>query len=74
MYKALAENEGLDLVKNTDDLACAIFLTAGLKELGNNPEVIAAAFDADAVKVAELLTAAAGAPTKVEEEKTDEVD
>ena len=74
LYKALAENEGLELVNNTDDLACAIFLTAGLKELGNNPEMIAAAFDADAVKVAELLTAAAATQTKVEEEKKDEAD
>ncbi len=73
LYKALADNNGLDLVDNTDDLACAIFLTAGLKELGNNPETIAAAFDANAVKVAELLTTAAGT-VSVEEEKKDEID
>ncbi|MBO5737602.1 MAG: tetratricopeptide repeat protein [Clostridia bacterium] len=73
LYGALAGNDALELVNSTDDLACAIFLTAGLKELGNNPEMIAAAFDADAVKVAELLTAAAGTQTE-EEEKKDEID
>ena len=74
LYVALSENDGLDLVKNTDDLACAMFLMAGLKELGNNPEMIAAAFDANAVAVAELLTIAAGQQAKEEEVKKDEVD
>ena len=47
-------------------------LTAGLKELGNNPEMIAGAFEADVVKVGTLLSVAAG--TKVEEENKDEID
>jgi hypothetical protein len=72
LYNALAENDGLDMVDNTDDLACAIFLTAGLKELGNNPEMIAGAFEADVVKVGTLLSVAAG--TKVDEENKDEID
>ena len=67
LYKALAENNALELVDNTDDLACAMFMLAGLKELGNNAENIAGAFDANAFKVAELLTAGAG--TRSNEEK-----
>jgi hypothetical protein len=67
LYKALAENNALELVESTDDLACAMFMLAGLKELGNNAENIAGAFDANAFKVAELLTAGAG--TRSNEEK-----
>ncbi len=75
LYKALAENEALDMVDNTDDLACAIFLLAGLKELGGNPEMIAGAFEADPLKVSELLTAGAGTRRKDEnEEKENEID
>lgn len=75
LYKALADNNALDLVDSTDDLACAMFLLAGLKELGNNPEMIAAAFDANVEKVSELLSAAAGANEDAEEEeKKDEID
>lgn len=75
LYKALAENEALDMVDNTDDLACAMFLLAGLKELGGNPEMIAGAFEADPLKVSELLTAGAGVGRKDEnEEKENEID
>ena len=75
LYKALAENEALDMVDNTDDLACAMFLLAGLKELGGNPEMIAGAFEADPLKVSELLTAGAGVGQKDEnEEKENEID
>ncbi|MBR2321286.1 MAG: tetratricopeptide repeat protein [Clostridia bacterium] len=75
LYKALSDNNALDLVDSTDDLACAMFLLAGLKELGNNPEMIAAAFDANVERVSELLSAAAGANEDAEEEeKKDEID
>lgn len=58
LYHALEEYNSLDLVNDTDDLACAIFLLSGLKELGNDPAVIAAAFDANADRVNVLLSAA----------------
>ena len=69
LYRALEDNGGLELVENTDDLACAIFLTAGLKELGNNMQMIAGAFDANEAKVEGLLAAAS---KRTAEEKTDE--
>lgn len=69
LYRALEDNGALDLVNNTDDLACAIFLTAGLKELGNNTQMIVGAFDASVEKVEELLSAAVAQKT---EEKTED--
>ena len=76
LYRALADTESLDLIDNTDDLACAIFLLSGLKELGNNPEMIAGAFDANAARVKVLLSAAISAEYGVgtEKEKQDEID
>ena len=74
LYRALEENNALDLVDNTDDCACAIFLLAGLKEFGNDEKRIAAAFDANLAK-AQVL--ASYAITKrygiVKEEKKEEV-
>lgn len=58
LYSALEGYGSLDLVDNADDCACAIFMMTGLKELGNNPAVIAAAFDANVDKVKVLLSAA----------------
>ena len=76
LYRALESNGQLDLVDNTDDLACAIFLSAGLKELGNNPDMIANAFDADGGKVQALLSAAVEFAQEENEEKVekDEID
>lgn len=76
LYHALADTDSLDLVDNTDDLACAIFLLSGLKELGNNPDMIAGAFDANAARVKVLMSAAVSAQFGVgtEDKKTDEVD
>ena len=75
LYTALSEYNSLDLVDNTDDLACAIFIISGLKELGNNPATIAAAFDANVAKVQVLLSAAVSREhgiAKTEEEKIKE--
>ncbi len=58
LYRALENYGSLDLVDNADDCACAIFMMTGLKELGNNPALIAAAFDANVDKVKVLLSAA----------------
>ena len=64
------------MVDSTDDLACAIFLLSGLKELGNNPEMIAGAFDANADRVKVLLSAAVSVEFGVaqEKEKQNEID
>ncbi len=74
LYRALEENNALDLVDNTDDCACAIFLLTGLREMGNDEKRIAAAFDADIAK-AQVL--ASYAVTKrygaMKEEKKEEV-
>ncbi len=59
LYRALEKNGGLDLIENTDDCACAIFLLSGIKDLGNDTTRIASAFDADVAKVQALLSYAA---------------
>jgi len=75
LYHALADTESLDLVDNTDDCACAIFLLSGLKELGKDPLMIASAFDANADRVKVLLSAAISAEYGVgTEEKQNEID
>ncbi len=60
LYNALASYDSLDLVDNVDDCACAIFMMTGLKELGGNPSVIAAALEANEARVKVLLSAAVG--------------
>lgn len=60
LYKALAQNEGLDAIDNTDDLACAIFVLAGLKELGGDLAAVARALDANVERVQNLLALATG--------------
>ncbi len=74
LYNALAQYDSLDLVDNTDDCACAIFLLTGIKELGNNPEMIAAAFDANAERVKVLLSAAVSKEYNVKKDKENEID
>lgn len=61
LYQALAQYESLDLIDNTDDCACAIFLLSGLKELGQDMEKIASAFDANLARVRVLLSVAVSA-------------
>ena len=71
LYRSLLENEALDLVDNTDDLCCAIFLSTGFKELGTDKAQIANALDAKIEKVQEILNAAKGEKTynKTEEKE-----
>ena len=56
LYRALEKHNAFDVLDNTDDCACAIFLSAGLKELGKDAAVIAAAFEANVAKVQVLLS------------------
>lgn len=72
LYRALEACDSLELVENADDCACAMFMLAGLKELGRDVEQIAKAFDADVVRVQTLLAAAVGSAkekSENEEEK-----
>jgi hypothetical protein len=55
LYKSLASNDALDLVDNTDDCACAIYFLTGFKELGQDVQRVAAAFEADFAKVLAML-------------------
>ena len=68
LYASLASYNSLDLVDNVDDCACAIFLMSGLKELGNNPQQIAMAFEANVARVQVLLSAAISHEYSIEKE------
>lgn len=72
LYRALERYDSLDLINNADDCACAIYMLAGLKELGNNPAVIAAAFEANADRVKVILSAAVSDAFDVKKEDGDE--
>ncbi len=56
LYRSLERKEGLDLIDNPDDVACAIYMLAGLHELGRDRAWIASAFDAKMEKVNVLLS------------------
>ena len=79
LYRALEKQNKLELVESTDDCACAIFFLAGLKELGNDPQRVASAFEADFAKVQALLACVLDSReeenrTTMNEEKIDEMD
>ena len=74
LYDGLLEHDALELIQNVDDCACAIFLSAGLKELGNDPARIASAFDADLEKTQRILDTAMGKNNDSMEKKRDEID
>lgn len=69
LYSCLQRLEALDLVKSTDDLACAILLLSGIKEMRGDAQTIAGAFDADLERVQMLLTSVEYCE-KLNEEKT----
>lgn len=56
LYRALEKENALDLIDNSDDCACAIFLCAKIKEMGNDAARICSAFDANLAKVQVLLS------------------
>lgn len=72
LYRTLEKENALDLIDNTDDCACAIFFLAGLRELGNDKERIAAAFDANLSKVQVLLSYTVSEQFTENKEKTQE--
>ena len=71
LYRALEKGGGLDLVDDTDACACAIFMEAGIKEMGNDSQKIAFAFDADLAKVQVLRSYVVGVTLLERTENTD---
>ena len=74
LYRALEKADALDLIENSDDCACAIFLMSGVKELGNDMQRIASAFDANLAKVQVLLSYAVSARYGEEKEEKETKD
>ncbi len=64
LYAALSKRERLDLIENEDDLACAIYFLADLKELGRDLETVVKAFDANVARVITLTGIAVETPTQ----------
>lgn len=58
LYAAIVERDRFDLVEKEDDVACAIYFLAGLKELGRDLETVVKVFDADEPKVISLTSIA----------------
>ncbi len=56
LYRALAFNDALDLVTESDDVAAAIYLLAGLKEFGADVDNVCAHFGANAARVRLMMT------------------
>ena len=67
LYAALTVRERFDLIENEDDLACAIYFLAGLKELGRDLETVVKAFDANEAKVISLTSIAVETLSETEE-------
>ena len=55
LYRAVEALDATELFAYEDDIACAIFLLSGLKELGRDVQQIAEAFDADPTRVRLLM-------------------
>ncbi len=73
LYRALEAANALDLVDSADDCACAIYLLAGLKDLGKEHAWIASAFEAKLEKVHVLLSYTSYVwKEKTKEERKDE--
>ena len=56
LYRALEKKEALDLIDNVDDLACAMYLLAGIHDLGKDMAWVASAFEANVSRVQVLLS------------------
>ena len=56
LYRALEKKEALDLIDNVDDLACAMYLLAGIHDLGKDMAWVALAFEANVSRVQVLLS------------------
>lgn len=56
-YGDMQNNGGFELINDTDECACALFLLSGVRELGNDEQRIAAAFGVDLERVRKLMYA-----------------
>ena len=66
----------MELVDNTDDCACAIYLLTGIHDLGKDTAWVASAFEANLEKTQALTSYAINDRQKEEEieDKQDEID
>ena len=74
MYRGLEANNALDLVDNTDDCACAMFILSDIRDLGKDTAWVAAAFEADLEKTQALISYATSKVEEKIEGKEDEAD
>lgn len=68
LYKAMETCDAFYLADSEDDLACAIFLLSGIKDLGKDVDGVAKAFEANAQNVQMIMRVAKG-QTKEENDK-----
>lgn len=57
VYRVFLRKECWELANNSDDLACAIYLLCGLKEVGRNSKTASSAFDATPGAVDQIMAA-----------------
>lgn len=57
MYRTFEKRDCWELAESSENLACAIYLLSGLRELGKDAASAAAAFEADAETVEKIVTA-----------------
>ena len=60
LYRAVEEQERFELFNNSDDIACALYFAANLRELGQDVESVSAAFEGNAEVVHELIACLRG--------------
>ncbi len=66
LYRALEKDGRLELIENSDDVACAIYFASGLKDIGSDVDTLAGAMGASAANVYALL---ASLPTERTEKR-----
>ena len=71
LYRGLEANNSLELIDNTDDCACAIFILSDIRDLGKDTAWVASAFEADLEKTQALIVCAAGKEEKIEDSKNE---
>ncbi len=64
LYASIEKNDAFDLVNSEDDLACAMFLLSGIKDLGRDVDGVAKAFEANTENVYALMRVAKGETEK----------
>ena len=76
LYRALEKHNALDLIENTDDCACAIYMLTGIHDLGKDTAWIASAFEANLAKTQVLVSYAVTSDFGVKgtEERKNEID